>query len=114
MGTDGDRECRQASRRLSRGRAAEEGRAATLITATVRSAPGTIQVAVHDLSSGGCRIAADVRLEVGFVALRLPGLEGLTGKIVWVEDDQGGLSFRPKLHPAVLEHFVRSNPPSGT
>jgi hypothetical protein len=64
-------------------------------------------VAVTDLSTGGCGIEAGFELERGArVWLRMPGLENLPARVVWVEGDRAGLAFDHPLHPAVVRHLA--------
>lgn len=40
------------------------------------------------------------------VYIRLPGIQTLSAKIIWVDYQDYGCAFNSHLHPAVLEHLV--------
>lgn len=66
-----------------------------------------VQIAVTDLSCGGCGIEIGTHLEEGVrVWLKLPGLESWPCRVAWAQDGRAGLSFDNPLHPAVVERYA--------
>ena len=70
----------------------------------------SVPVTVHDISTGGCRIALRGHaLHVGdTVILRTELLEGLRGQVRWVELDRAGIRFESPLYGPVVEHLHRA------
>lgn len=66
-------------------------------------------VSLEDLSPGGFRIAwlPDARPEIA-LRIRIPGMQLLTARICWAQDNAVGCAFADPLHVAVFEHVVRS------
>ena len=59
---------------------------------------------VVNLSVGGFAAETDAVLEVGaHVWLKLPGLEPVNSRVVWVEANKAGFEFVTPLHPATLD-----------
>jgi hypothetical protein len=57
---------------------------------------GSIEVAVHDISEGGARIAAVRNLALGHqVALTFPGMKAITGTVARCGSESLGVSFSP-------------------
>lgn len=81
------------------------------IVAKCRMKSGTVGgIIVLDLSIAGCMID---RCAMTFRAgerllMRLPGLEYIPAKILWVEGDRVGMEFERPLHDAVLEHLLKA------
>lgn len=62
---------------------------------------------VTDLSVNGCRIESwGIPLAGNQVWIRLPGLESLSGQIVWTSGSTAGVSFDQPLHSAVFGRFI--------
>jgi|SRR5687768_9129377 hypothetical protein len=73
-----------------------------------RGASG-VTIQLLDLSTNGFRAATHLELETGTdVWLRLPGLESLHARVVWMRGHLLGGEFVRPLHPAVLEMIVRN------
>lgn len=67
----------------------------------------TDEVAVVDLSVGGCGIRTSIELERGArVWIRLPGLEAAPARVAWCGEGRAGLHFDHPLHPAVVARFA--------
>ena len=72
------------------------------------------EVRVLDLSIVGCMIAREaIAFEVdGRVLVRLPGLEYMPSKVLWIEDGLVGIEFERDLHDAVYERLILSLRPA--
>lgn len=70
-------------------------------------AGGVNEIRVLDLSEVGCMIDKRMmRMEQGDrVLIKLEGLAYLPTSVVWVEEDEAGLSFEQPLYGPVLEHL---------
>jgi hypothetical protein len=77
------------------------------LSARLECGDRTVEVAVHDVSQGGARIAAVERLGVGDqIALVFPGMNAIAGEIVR-GGAQFGVSFAPaRLRPEELRDLV--------
>ena len=65
------------------------------------------EVALRDLSSGGCRVEMLEPVEAGESAVaRLPKLEPLGARVCWAEGTTTGLNFLTTSHPAVFEQLL--------
>jgi len=91
-----------------------DGRRASRAEVTVgaglrqRGASG-VTIQLLDLSVSGFRAATHLELEAGTdVWLRLPGLESLHARVVWMRGHLLGGEFVRPLHPAVLDMIVRN------
>lgn len=64
---------------------------------------------LEDLSAGGFRIAwfPEASPEL-MLRIRIPGMQLLSARIVWQQDNTVGCEFAEPLHVAVFEHIVRS------
>ena len=61
-------------------------------------------VALKDISAGGCRVEMLEPSQVGDrVIARLPRLEPLGSCVKWAEGTTTGIAFLGKMHPAVFE-----------
>ena len=70
------------------------------------------EVALRDLSPGGCRVEMLEPSDVGDCAVaRLPKLEPLGAQVCWVNGTTTGLQFHTTIHSAVFDHLLnRMNP----
>jgi len=75
---------------------------------------GPVDVAVANLSVGGCRFSARRAIEAGvYVTLALGSAGYYDGRVVWSDGGEHGVAFEHPLHPAVLDHirhFVSEQP----
>ena len=70
-----------------------------------------VTVQVLDLSITGFRAATHLELMTGSdIWLKLPGLESLHSRVVWMKGHLLGCEFVRPLHPAVLDMIVRNAP----
>ena len=68
-----------------------------------------VTVQIIDLSVTGFRAATHLELMPGSdVWLKLPGLETLHARVVWMRGHMLGCEFARPLHPAVLDMIVRN------
>jgi hypothetical protein len=73
-----------------------------------RGASG-VTIQLLDLSVSGFRAATHLELEAGIdIWLKLPGLESLHARVVWMRGHLLGGEFIRPLHPAVLDMIVRN------
>jgi len=64
-------------------------------------------VIVTEISEGGAKLVAPAPLEVGrTIRLKLPLMEPVRGRIVWISSRLAGCEFVEPLHPAVLRILV--------
>ena len=97
---------------VKNGEARGEQRWPVLLAAAVATPAYKQQVSVRDLSTIGCRIQCDYGVPLsGYVLISLNRFAPLDGKIIWSDGNSAGIAFHPPLHPAVLDHIVRENPP---
>lgn len=70
-------------------------------------------VAITDISVDGCAVAIGPQgvAEGRGYGIKIGGLETLGAELRWVGGREAGLQFDRPLHPAVLDHIVRENPP---
>ena len=69
------------------------------------------QVAMTDVSSGGCRVEMIEPCEIGdSVITRLPELEPLGSRVCWREGAVTGMEFLTPFHPAVFDALVARLP----
>jgi hypothetical protein len=75
------------------------------LAASLREPGATLADAeVVNLSVGGFAAETEAVLETGtHVWLKLPGLEPVNSKVVWVEGNKAGFEFVTPLHPATLD-----------
>lgn len=88
---------------LSDGRKAE--RRVVNLAARLRD-PGAVvtEVEVINLSTDGFMVRGALSIEVEtYVWLKLNGIEPLSCRAVWTEDDKAGFEFTSPLHPATVE-----------
>src|SRR3954464_10161989 len=68
-----------------------------------------VTIQIVDLSTDGFRAATHLELFPGSdVWLKLPGLESLHARVVWMHGHMLGCQFVRPLHPAVLDMVVRA------
>lgn len=69
---------------------------------------GAVSIKIVDLSTTGFRASTHLELMPGTeVWLKLPGLESLPSKVVWMDGYLVGCQFARPLHPAVLANILR-------
>ena len=87
-------------------------RAGVLLGAGLRQRGAhAVTVQVLDLSVTGFRAATHLELMPGSdIWLKLPGLESLHSRVVWMQGHLLGCEFVRPLHPAVLDMIVRNAP----
>ena len=80
------------------------GRFATGSQILVRRIPGVnFEVALDNVSSGGCRVEMLEKCEAGEdVIARFPDLESLGARVRWTIGSTAGLQFTRPIHPAVF------------
>ena len=75
----------------------------------LRSGTRKALVKVHNLSTTGARIAVAQMLRADDqVYLKLPGLEPIEARVVWVDSFEAGCQFVRPLHQAMFEAVVRA------
>jgi hypothetical protein len=68
-----------------------------------------VTVQIVDLSTDGFRAATHLELFADTdIWLKLPGLESLHARVVWMRGHMLGAQFVRPLHPAVLDMVVRA------
>ena len=68
--------------------------------------PGALisDVEVMDLSTDGYMARGKFSVEVGtYVWLKLGGIEAMSSRTIWVEEDKAGFEFVSPLHPATVQ-----------
>jgi hypothetical protein len=69
----------------------------------------SVTIQIIDLSTEGFRAATHLDLFPGSdVWLKLPGIESLHARVVWMRGHMLGCQFVRALHPAVLDMVVRA------
>ena len=64
---------------------------------------------ISDLSVNGFRLQSFMQLIVGAdLWITLPGFEGRRAQILWTSGHEAGCAFERPLHPAILDHVVRT------
>jgi hypothetical protein len=91
--------------------AREAERRSVLIDVKVRRAGEPwFQSRIADLSIGGFRLQSFMRLPIGTdIWIMLPSFEGRRARILWTRGHEAGCAFEQPLHPAILDHVVRTN-----
>jgi PilZ domain len=75
----------------------------------LRSGTRRAVVKVNNLSATGARIAVAQMLRTDDqIYLKLPGLEAIEARVVWVDSFEAGCEFVRPLHPATFEAVVRA------
>jgi len=84
------------------------GRVALNSNILVRRLGGfNFDVALRDVSAGGCRVELLEPCEVGDpVIARLPQLEPLGSRVCWASGTTTGVQFLTSLHPAVFDALL--------
>ena len=87
-------------------------RIATCSEVLVRRIGGfNFNVAMKDISTGGCRVEMLEPSEVGDrVIARLPKLEPLGSSVKWAQGTITGVEFLSKIHPAVFDLLLKRLP----
>lgn len=81
------------------------------IVAQCRLKSGTVSgIIVLDISIAGCMID---RGSLSFqpeqeLRIRLPGLEFVSARVLWVDGDKAGLAFHRPLYEPVLNHLLKA------
>lgn len=93
------------------GRESERRRSARVPVASevlVRRVGGfSFEVALHDVSNGGCRVELLEPCEVGDpVIARFPQLEPLGSRVCWAAGTTAGMQFLTTIHPAVFDSLL--------
>ena len=98
------RDSEQAPEPPREGERRQCGRFATGSQVHVRRIPGVnFEVALDNVSSGGCRIEMIEECQVGEdVIARLPDLEPLGARVRWTMGPTAGVQFARPIHPAVF------------
>lgn len=89
--------------------------AAPFFTAKCRTKSGMMaDIRVLDLSIVGCMVAREALAfeEGGRVLIRLPGLEFMPSKVLWIEEGLVGIEFERDLHDAVYERLIQAIRPA--
>lgn len=64
---------------------------------------------VTDMSVSGFRLQSFMKLLVGSdIWIMLPGFEGRRARVTWVVAHEAGCAFEQPLHPAILDHVVKT------
>ena len=81
------------------------------LAASLREPGATVADAeVLNLSTSGFMAKSDMALETGqYVFLKLPGVEALQSKVVWVEEGKAGFEFNSPIHQATLDQLSTVN-----
>jgi hypothetical protein len=80
------------------------------VMANCRGSMGRLSdIILSDLSTDGCGVtAAEGLVKPGqLIVVRLQGLEGLAGRVVWVKGKKAGVKFERPLYGPVVEHIVK-------
>ncbi|ANY18694.1 hypothetical protein A6F68_00159 [Tsuneonella dongtanensis] len=88
----------------------------TAIAGSLKCSLGSqVPITVVDLSAEGFSAGIKARAPMGgrSFAVRFGGLELLGASLRWKDDANAGFEFNRPLHPAVLDHVARQNPPDG-
>lgn len=68
-----------------------------------------IDAEVLNLSTDGYMAQCDLPLEQGQVVyLKLPGIEALKSRVVWVEDGKAGFEFSTPIHRAIIDQLTEN------
>lgn len=74
--------------------------------------PGAIvtEAEIQNLSTDGFMAKGDLNIEIGtFVWLKLAGLEAMSCRVIWTEEDKAGFEFTTALHPATVQLIVATH-----
>jgi hypothetical protein len=65
---------------------------------------------VIDITTQGFLLTSNALLEPETVfRLKLPGLDPVRAKVVWVEGERAGCEFMPPIHPALLDAAIAAS-----
>ena len=91
------------------GRRAER-RIVNLAASLREEGAAVVDVEVLNLSTDGFMAKCDLPLQAGqYAFLKMPGLEAVNSKVVWVEEGKAGFEFTSPLHPATLDQVTTAN-----
>ena len=91
----------------SSGKRAERRRVVNLAARLNERNATSADIRAVDVSPVGCMVAPAGSAKVGdTVWLKLPGLEALRCRVIWVEGDEAGCWFERRLYPAEIERLV--------
>jgi len=79
-----------------------------VLPARCRSRTGFVdRVVITDISIGGCRIESRaITMREGDMVMISPGvIEGLCGKVMWVNGHRAGIAFASPLYAPVVDHL---------
>ena len=83
-----------------------------ILPARCRSRTGFVdRVVITDISSGGCCIeSCALTVKKGdLVVIQPEGLEGLCGRVRWIDRQMAGIEFAQPLYGPVVEHLRRTH-----
>lgn len=80
------------------------------LAASLREPGATIaDVEILNLSTDGYMAKCDLPLEQGqAVYLKLPGMEALKSRLVWMEDGKAGFEFSAPLHQGIIDQLAQN------
>lgn len=86
------------------------GRRHAVISVKVRRPGETwFRSRITDVSVSGFRLSSFVKLDVGdSLWIMLPGFEGRRAHVLWTRAHESGCAFERPLHPAILDHIIKS------
>jgi hypothetical protein len=65
---------------------------------------------VMDITTQGFLLVSNATLEPeAFFRVKLPGLDPLRAKVIWVEGERAGCEFAPPIHPALLDAAIAAS-----
>jgi hypothetical protein len=85
-------------------------RARISLVCEVRQGPRPWRAArLENLSPDGFKLTwlPEARLDLP-LRIRIPGMQLLTARICWIEDQAAGCAFDEPIHPVVFEHIVET------
>ena len=91
----------------SSGKRAERRRVVNLAARLNERGTTSADIRAIDVSPVGCLVTPAGAAKVGdIVWLKLPGLEPLRCRVIWVDGNDAGCWFERRLHPAEVERLV--------
>lgn len=89
---------------------AADRRHAPLAVKVRRPSQGWFKSRIADLSVAGFCLQSFMKLKEGDVFwIMLPGFEGRRAQVLWTRGHEAGCQFERPLHPAILDHVVRTS-----
>jgi hypothetical protein len=65
---------------------------------------------VMDITTQGFLLVSNAALEAEMVfRVKLPGLDPLRAKVIWIEGERAGCEFLPPIHPALLDAAIAAS-----